>query len=277
MLIDRNDDGTLDIWVRQSWLDTALRCGERARFGIIRPDLNVTSDSAAIGTATHAGIEAALLGKPVLTAMHDEWDSLFAAPMKRTLGMTDVEMIDESIALQQAWERDIAPLVSEPTGVEQSFNVCWYETIQNDKTYRVHLTGTIDCVTKNDIWDWKTAARKYNASEKQQHAIQPTVYAVAISKLRELEMPIDFNYGIMLRKQHTTQVVRCHRTERHEAWLARIVDPLIRQAITLGTHAPWTPNDTHGLCNSTWCPYWHLCKGQMLVPEDLQPTTNKEQ
>lgn len=263
-------DGTVHVWLRQSWLDTALKCMERARFSITVPELNITNDSAAIGTATHAAIEAALLGHQPLTAMHDEWDRLFAEPMKRTLNKTDVEMIDESARLFNVWDEHVRPHIKgDIVGVEHPFDVVWYGSQIGDTQYVVHLTGTIDLVTTEHLWDWKTSARAYNEREKQATAIQPTVYATAVRELGLLEWPIAFNFGVLIREKHTHQIVRCVRTANHPSWLARIADPLVKHGIVFGTEMPWTPNDTHNLCSEKWCSFWHLCKGHALTESDL--------
>ena len=85
-----------------------------------------------------------------------------------------------------------------------------------------------------------------------------------------LEYPATFKYGVLVRGGKA-QIVPVHRNESHTEWLREIIRPFVRSAISLGTEDPWTRNDTHFLCSSTWCSYWSVCKGSKLAPADITP------
>jgi hypothetical protein len=268
MKIRRDDDG-ITVTLRQSWINDALNCQERGRRMIIQPEASITSDSAAIGTAVHAGIEATINGQDGLLAIADEWVKMREEPMKQTLGWSPGEMYAESIRMFDMWCSDIQQKVIDPLHTEHYFDVDWFTSELLSERVNVRLSGTIDLVTARDMWDWKTSARKYQPREKQNTAIQPTVYSIAANRLGLLEWPIRFNYGVMLRGKAETQILTVHRTRNHEVWLARVVEPLIRQALALGTDMTWPVNDSHALCSQKWCPWWSSCKGSALTNSDL--------
>jgi hypothetical protein len=54
------DEENKRVFVRQSWLKDMLLCPERSRLSVLQPEFRTQNDSAAIGTAVHAGIEAVL-------------------------------------------------------------------------------------------------------------------------------------------------------------------------------------------------------------------------
>ncbi len=272
MKIKQNEDGGLDVYVRQSWINDAIMCNERGRQGIIRPEWSMPNDATILGTAVHAGIASVLEGKgqPVKVAL-EELNRLLTEPFQR-VKYTNEELYDHVHELIREWEKNIAPEVGEVKGVEKSFTFKLDEFNVAQQTVRVHGIGTIDCVTDTAIWDWKTAGKKYNARDKQSQAVQPTMYTAAAVAHGWLDFPATFKYGVLVRSGKA-QVVPVHRNESHVEWLREIVRSFIRSTILLGTDEPWTRNDTHYLCNSTWCSYWSVCKGSKLAPADIIPNT----
>lgn len=276
MKIETSDTGAVTVTVRQSWLNDATTCAERGRRMIIDPTRSITADSAAIGTTVHAGIEAAILGNDVGDAMLQAWDEIAREPIKRTLGWSDHECVAEAVRMFRMWDRDIRPHIGDPVHVEHGFNVHWFDLRVGDRDVAVRISGTIDLITTTSLWDWKTAGRKYSAKEKQDTAIQPTAYAVAANRLELLDWPCEFTYGVMVRGKDETQMLSVRRTRNHEVWLARLVEPLVRQAVLVGTDNSWPVNDTHSLCSERWCSWWADCKGAALAPTDLHQPTIKE-
>jgi hypothetical protein len=59
----------------------------------------------------------------------------------------------------------------------------------------------------------------------------------------------------------TTQLVDVMRTHAHEAWLLDHLNTYVDLADALGVYRSWPRNEDHYLCNSTWCPWWSICKG----------------
>lgn len=273
MRVVRNEsDGSVDVYVRQSWINDAVMCSERGRHGIIHPEWSIPSDATIIGTAVHAAIEADLKreGDPVDTG-------LFVLE-----GLLDgeVRMVKYNAAqcrsyvpeLFDQYQRGLRHLVRDRVDeVEWTFEFPFDEFEVYGVPVRVHGKGTVDLVdTSCDLWDWKTAARKYSPAEKQKQAVQPTMYAAAAVALKGATWPVTFRYGVMVRDGKNAQVVTVQRTERHVQWLREIVRPFIRMAVLQGTDQSWPKNDTHYLCSSTWCSYWSVCKGAALNPSDQE-------
>lgn len=267
-------DNEINVYVRQSWVNDAIMCAERGRQGILRPEWSLPNDATILGTAVHAGIASALegTGEPKQVA-RTELTRLLDEPFKR-VKYENYELFDYVDSLIKSWEKDIAPKLGNVRFVEKEFEFLLdsYDEPNGDESVRVNVfgKGTIDCVTEGDLWDWKTAARKYNQKEKQSQAVQPTMYASASVALGWHEYPVIFNYGVLVRGGGG-QVVPVHRNESHADWLRDQVRPFVRTACLVGTDYPWIKNDTHYLCSETWCPWWSICKGSKLSPGDTTP------
>lgn len=265
-------DTTVTVYVRQSWINDALMCAERGRQAIVRPEWSLPNDATILGTAVHAGIAASLVGAGESTKVaKDELDRLLQEPFQR-VKYENEELYEFSTALCRKWEREIAPTLGDVMFVEKEFEFLLdeYDDPVIGKRVYVWGKGTIDCVTKTAVWDWKTAARKYSAKDKQSQAVQPTMYATASVVEGWHEYPVWFKYGVMIRGG-STQVVSIHRNESHADWLREQVRPLVRTACLVGTDYSWVKNDTHYLCSATWCSWWSICKGSKLSPEDITP------
>lgn len=270
MRVERREHG-IDVYVRQSWINDAMMCGERGRQAILRPEWSGPNDATIMGTAVHAGIEANLTrsntpAKVVaLEALHDLMEQSF----KRTK-FTDDEMMSYVIDMCDEWEANIKPHLGNVLYTEKEFHFELDKFKIGDADVTVYGKGTIDCVTETGLWDWKTASRKYNARDKQSQAVQPTMYTAASVAQGWHEYPVTFNYGVMVRGGKS-QIVSVHRNESHTEWLRELVRPLVRTAVSIGTDDSWAKNDTHFLCSETWCPWWSICKGSKLSPVDITP------
>jgi len=269
MRVERREHG-IDVYVRQSWINDAMMCAERGRQAILRPEWSGPSDATVMGTAVHAGIEANLTdGRQTrlvgLEALHDLMEGNF----KRTK-FTDDEMIGYVMDMCDEWEANIKPVLGKVLYTEKEFHFELDKFKIGDADVTVYGKGTIDCVTETGLWDWKTSARKYNARDKQSQALQPTMYTAAAVAQGWHEYPVTFNYGVMVRGGKS-QIVSVHRNESHTEWLRELVRPFVRSAVSLGTDDSWAKNDTHFLCSETWCPWWSICKGSKLSPEDITP------
>ena len=270
-----NDDGSIDAYVRQSWINDAMMCNERGRQGIVRSEWSMPNDATILGTAVHAGIAAILEGKgDGIKHGLEELNKLFEEPFIR-VKYSNEEMYDHVHELVKEWEKNIAPSLGNVVGIEKSFSFLLDEMTVDDKTIRVHGIGTVDRVTDTDLWDWKTSGKKYSVRDKQSQAVQPTMYATAAVELAWLSSwPVSFKYGVLVRSG-AAQIVEVHRNESHADWLRDIVRPFVRSAMLLGTEETWPKNDTHYLCSSTWCSWWSVCKGSKLSPSDIQPKEGK--
>jgi hypothetical protein len=277
------------IYVRQSWLNDVMICPERSRLGLTLPEFRMGSDATMIGTAVHYAIERYLNGHyadlgddhvHIVEAMQHEavteYERLILEPHRNT-GLPDVrDCIDAMVA---AWYDDIRTEVALGGKVEAQFDVPLGFVLDG---YEVRLQGTMDYVAPDGvIWDWKTAGRTYNARDKQQHAIQATVYAFAAGNLAWVDDPSEviFKYGVMIRqKSPKAQVVAVHRNREHFAWLRNQVQSVVTMSHKLGTELPWIRNDQGNLCSEKWCDFWSVCKGacvsshSMSSPIDMKQT-----
>lgn len=269
------------VFVRQSWLGDVVMCPERARLGEILPTMRSGSDATIMGTAVHYAIERVL----------DEYvnvdvDFMSEIALNKFSDLQNTEVwkktnIDESkyeVYIQsmcQSWLTDIEPTVERGGHTEYKFAYPLGIEVQG---WDVWCEGTIDYIDPNGVvYDWKTASRAYNARDKQANAVQPTVYAGAVTALGWSEFPVDFRYGVMIRQEKPKgQVVRIQRDEAHLRWLRHTIKPIINSAITIGKDNNWLMNDTHNLCSERWCSYWSVCKGafiseaQLVVPATEQ-------
>lgn len=271
MRIDSTDN-IINVYVRQSWINDALMCNERGRQGMIRPEWSLPNDATILGTAVHAGIASVLIGGNNSVAVaKEELRNLLQEPFTRVKYDND-ELFTFVESLCHNWEREIAPTLGNVLFVEKEFEFLLdqYEDELIRKTVQVWGKGTIDCVTDTSVWDWKTSGKRYSAKEKQSQAVQPTMYCAASVDAGWHEYPVTFNYGVMVRGGKA-QIVPIHRNESHTDWLREQVRPLVRTACLVGTDYSWVKNDTHYLCSETWCPWWSICKGSKLSPEDITP------
>lgn len=278
MIID--DHG--DIWIRQSWLDTFIRCPERGRLATVKPEWDAaTSDSAFIGTCTHYGIEQVLRGRSPddIADITEEYarDLLLTEPIKWTKYSTETDIFRNARNCAEAWVREIFPDLPKGGRSEVSFSVPLYV---RDDGRTVGIRGTVDYVpTDGSLWDWKTAARDYDVKKTQRNAIQPTIYALAAIKgglesTTEFDLPLDFHYGIMVRgaRKSKTQQFTVTRDQGHIDYAMKRMRGAVDMALNFGFEREWPLVDDHFLCNETWCPWWSICRGAHMSRSDEQVT-----
>lgn len=275
MRIDSISDSEINVSVRQSWLMSARDCMERSRWSLLAD--SVSSDVAAIGTAVHAGAESACTNPTateddVVAASLEKWDSISADV--RWTKYDDVSAKGEVARLARSWNMNLRKHVTSPRYVEQEFSVPFDSFAWGDKTVNVTLTGTVDLVQFDSLWDWKTASKQFSWRDRQSDSIQASVYATAASRLGWLQYPIPFSFGVLIRGTAKSQVVTVHRDARHEEWLKRQVRSLVGVALAVGTDVMWPTNDSGGLCAPQWCDAWANCKGAHL-PHVPYPTRSK--
>ena len=269
------------IYVRQSWLNDALMCPERARLIAEFPESRRENDSALMGTAVHAGIEQVLNGEVDARDISDFCVGWFRSKQSQLRDQgkdvfvtnTDPKNWDTHIAsMADAWVRDIYPHVPLGGQTEVKFEVKVAESmVQGYKEipYDLYFEGTADYVHKSGLWDWKTAARKYYEAEKQSQNIQSAVYAAALTSLGMVDYAVNFNFGVMIRNASSTgQIVNVTRTEQHSAWVIEQTISLVNSILLARTHLTsnqrWVMNDQHHLCSERWCPVWSKCKGSFM-------------
>lgn len=262
--------------VHQSDLDTWSRCNERFRLSLQHPQLFEPSNDAAVrGTGMHHAVALVLSEK----IKPSEAPEAAYAEVLRVCADKPVVMVKDqlptvvaqkSAKMTEAWCRHILPHV-EPGGlVETEFRL---PLPLERGGLRVVLAGQVDYIPPSrgpDLWDWKTAGRKYTQREKQRTAIQPTVYSYALSHGafgEPVAPPITFRYGVCVMNNETvtTQMLDVQRTSAHEGWLLDVIDAFLNLMQGVGMERAWPRDEDHYLCNEVWCPAWHMCKGARLV------------
>lgn len=270
MNFETDDFGNSVIVVRQSWLNDALICNERARLGIIKPDWRMETDVTALGTAVHAAIEDVLDNRCSPESISDSAEQHVKAidvEFKWTSLKTMSEMHAHGREMSRAWAKDIYPHVKLGGMIEHKFRDYMGEIVVDDKRHFIVYSGTMDYVAPNNtIWDWKTAGRKYQQWEKQRGSVQASVYSRAGVKTGIVsEYPVSFNFGVMTRtKVSEGQIVKCRRTEAHSSWIDQQTRNIVSAALRMGVNNSWPTNDQSALCSEQWCAYWSICKGAHL-------------
>lgn len=273
----RIDQENKKVFVRQSWLKDMFLCPERARLSQVKPEFKVTNDSAAIGVAVHAGIDAVLArgvstsdAPQVALAKFRELES--TAPGVNHTNVSPSLWHSYVISLTHAWVRDIYPDVPPDGSSEVPFTV---PTGQSVNGYELWFEGTMDYLHEDGIWDWKTASRKYSLLEKQTQDIQASIYSFAGNKLGITREKSMFNFGVMIRTNNAYgQIVSVSRSKAHGDFVIQQAMSAVAYgfAMTDNTGVPtdnrWLINDQHHLCSQRWCPWWSVCKGAHISEPD---------
>lgn len=277
MIIESTDEETI-VWVRQSWLNDAMLCPERARLGVLKPEWRSGSDATILGTAVHTAIEHVLRGACDISDMKDAFaDGLEEAIQKEpnfkfnSMNSTH-DMENFGMVMCDSFARDILPYVQPGGEVEKTFATHLNTvTTPDGRTVRIMLAGTMDYIQPDGtVWDWKTSARKYSQGEKQRQSIQASVYCYAVVNNGWASgYPARFNYGVMTRTTNSVgQIVPVVRTESHARWLQSQVTNVVLSGLAVGMENPWFANDQNNLCSSKWCNFWSICKGSSVSESD---------
>lgn len=274
----RIDEETKRVYVRQSWLGDSMLCQERGRRMIVSPEFRTTNDSAAMGTAVHAGIEAVMRGvidpKDAHHVSVKKLDQLRDEGIKVT--NTDPSTWEDLVrSMTNAWVSGIYPEVPLGGVSERKFE---YNSGAVVGGYELWFEGTMDYSHESGLWDWKTAARKYSLLEKQTQSIQASVYAGhALSEGRvDEDGTVSFTFGVMIRTMKgESQLVRIKRNSAHVMWVTEQAKTLVGSALALRSqdgswNRSWLKNDQHFLCSDRWCPWWSVCKGVFIQDTDNQ-------
>jgi len=244
-------------WVRQSSIKTSDMCMERFRNDIYGVQKEVQKDAAALGTACHAAAEDALYAKQrgnvyslasTIDAFKYHWHE------EEEPAIEEWQSYRPDLAAQAgeeritSWYNEVYPDL-QPSLIEHTFDKILIE----DDERVVHLTGTIDLVEEDRLWDWKFPKRDYarDAWQYERWDVQSIAYCYA------MDIP-DFSYAIM----HPKGVGRIDlvRDESHVDWLRQKVLALC-QYVEKSPPPPWVLGDNGWWCSEKWCPSWTQCKG----------------
>ena len=195
--IHKDADGRwVHTWVRQSSIKTSDMCLERWRTDIFNLVSERIKDASTLGTVCHAVAEDALnsrkdgIAEMSLRDMNDAfgyyWEE--AVPTIEVWNNYTPESAHEAgLGKIANWYDEVFPLVK-PVLVEYTFDV---PLIDNDERL-VRMTGTVDLVEENRLWDWKFPGRDYTRERWQYERwdVQSIAYCYALG------IP-NFSYAVM--------------------------------------------------------------------------------
>lgn len=275
----RIDEATKRIYIRQSWLGDALLCTERGRRMMVSPEFRTTNDSAVMGTAVHAGIEAIVKG----TIDPRDGHHVSVAKLNHIKETENVKVTNTD---PSTWEDLVRSMTNSfvsgvlpevPLGGKTEYKFEYFSNAFVDE-YGIWFEGTMDYVHPSGVWDWKTAARRYSLLEKQTQSIQASIYSGYVLQSGESEIGLDgsipFNFGVMIRNMKgDSQILRIKRNSAHTMWVTEQATTLVRLALAMRDtdgewNRPWLKNDQHFLCSERWCPWWSVCKGVHIQTKD---------
>jgi len=256
----RIDEETKRIFIRQSWLGDALLCTERGRRMMVSPEFRTTNDSAVMGTAVHAGIEAIMKG--TIDAKDGHYVSVARLKYIQENENVKVTNTDPSTwedlvrSMTNSFVSGVLPEV--PLGGKTEHKFEYFSNAMVDD-YAIWFEGTMDYIHPSGVWDWKTAARKYSLLEKQTQSIQASIYSGYALQSGESEIDVDgsipFNFGVMIRNMKgDSQILRIKRNSAHTMWVTEQATTLVRLALAMREtngewNRPWLKNDQHFLCS----------------------------
>lgn len=262
-------DSEKRLWFRQSWLKEFVDCPERARRKAIEKDRpRTTSDAALIGTGVHTAIQGVLEGRVAPEDIQD-------ATNEAVLGLLTTEEVNfakyeaqdlpgHAARCAKAFVDGILPDVPLGGECEHQFSTI----IDEVDGVEIGLTGTVDYIAPDgeQLWDWKTANRKYSQTQYQKGSLQASTYATALSLQKMVELPVEFKFGVMIRGERaaSSQIVVVQRQEEHRQWFLKRVRDIARFVIRYGTDEPWATNEESFLCSATWCEFYNTCRGSYI-------------
>ena len=248
-------------WVRQSSIKTSDMCLERWRndiFGLVSEPMK---DASTLGTVCHAVAEDAL------NSVLDVSDGYSQAPMDLRSMLDTFEHEFERVCpdiqvwntytpesahkagVQKitAWAEEIYPIVM-PVTVEHGFDVPLLE----DDERIVRLTGTVDLVESDRLWDWKFPSRDYTKDRWQYERwdVQSIAYCYALG------IP-NFSYAVV--HPHGVGRMDLVRGQEHFDWLRQKVLALC--LLLENQTGPYPLGDNGWGCSSKWCEAFARCKG----------------
>ncbi len=275
-------DEELGVWVHtfsQTSLSNFQKCPEQARqilyHMVAKSD---TTDSNAMGTASHAGAEHLLFEKRAGRALDvqeacdvalHELDEIGEWRYTKMSKATVRALVPELVT---SFARNILPRV-DPVAIEQRFRVPLYL----GKHRHVYVAGTMDCIDAEYVpWDWKFPGHEYERWEKQRFAFQPTFYAYAVQAMHNEHhvvgemLDAEFMYGITT-TDGATQVFPVARNNGHVQWLKQVASQLAWMMEHMA-EGPWPMTDAGWHCSPKWCPVFAegRCKGAFMTDDWMQ-------
>lgn len=277
MKVDHTDQR---VYVRQSWLGDTLICPQRGKYAIMMPQMRRGSSETSLGTGFHSGVEH-MLGnaagvdelEPMLDdavqvgiASYHERNAVEQIRVTQDWDDNDIELLLRSMLT--AWSNDIAPHVQFGGIIEHKFQFPLNAKSHNG--YEIFMEGTADYITPDGVlYDWKTAKKKYSNREKQLQSVQATVYSMMMCNANPYGNSMEsaeLRFGVVMRTASSTgQIVAVRRTANHFNWLRRQTVAAVNSMFAGGDALM---NDNHFLCSEKWCPWYSVCRGAHITPDD---------
>lgn len=266
---------------RQSTVGELDICPERGRATMAGQMPRIEKDATCIGTAVHAGIEAANIAlKTGLPLMPSDIIEIALA-----------EFVSLSELIEFRWEK-YNPKKAEYL-IKRSCELFWEElyhtlrpvlvehdfgpfVVYEDEHRIVRIKGTLDMYDANEGGiDWKTSgdSRKYmrgfggDAWKLDRWEVQPTFYCEALRQLgyygNDGPWPFTyhaFDFGSAEPKLVTCKVARRPQDVHWAVERLKSYVEMIERDVTL-----WPKQDNHALCSPKWCDWWQFCKGESYI------------
>ena len=253
---------------RQSLLNTASICAERARLTLLEEMPYDHTDSAGMGTAVHAGIEAELSGKvgsyeQGLEVIEEAWWEEQRQPDFKWVKHSGNTAWKTIQVYWGHWYNQYDPHSRHQRGWELEHPFLY--TVHEDEHRLIEMSGTYDAYDGFKLTDWKTSGRgPYDVQEKKRWAIQPTVYSQAVFLETGNNPPFEF----VVMHADGLQRLTVMRDERDWAWLA---ETCVGYATMIEAELPaWPKVDQSWLCSRKYCSAWDRCKGKHYSEENTQ-------
>ena len=229
------DGRWIHTWVRQSSIKTSDMCLERWRNDVFNLVSEPMKDASSLGTVCHT------VAEDVCNSLIDVNEGHADAPM-------DLQSAYEAgVAKVANWYDEVFPLL-QPLHTEYTFDVPLLE----DDQRIVRMTGTVDLVEADRLWDWKFPGRDYSRERWQYERwdVQSIAYCYALGIS-------NFSYAVM----HPKGVGRMdfERGQEHFDWLRQKVSALCKLLET--QTGPYPLGDNGWWCSDKWCENFARCKG----------------
>lgn len=260
-------DGRWEHTFSASWLSNFAVCPEQARQRYFKISEYSVNDYTALGSALHAGIEAALIAKKdgdgptpgnAAEVSYATIERIEAEPgFEYKKWDHDSVRVQLSDHLATFWN-EIYPIL-EPKAIEQEFNLA----LHTDGFRSINLRGFIDYVDTDPnmgVIDWKTSGSPYKSWEKERYEKQPTVYPWAWEQLTGV--PCDEMRYVVFVHGKSPQTFTVPRNPGHIEWLKR--QALAAARLIEANLSIWPMVDSGWHCSPKWCAAWDTCRGQFL-------------
>jgi len=249
----------IEIRLRQSWINTFLRCPEQARQERFKLVSQKETSDLLRGNAVHHAIETYgehMMNEdtlPTVDELLDIAETYIAeeAPKIEVWRHSYEKIVDVALANVEVWHREVMPDLN-PVGIEKSFEL----SLGVRNNVNLILTGTADWIDASGaIWDWKNPNREYEPWEKKRWDIQSHAYCLAFDTE-------DFVLCVLVNGK--VQIIPIVRTDKDKMAFTELCWSMV--PTIMSNQTPWPMNWGGWHCSPKWCPVWQAgkCRGEHL-------------